>query len=287
MSTPWEKELPQMALSCDFLMHGILSTAALHLAALNPGQQERFNYIAVQHQDLALGPFREAMSNITSDNCHNVFGFSMLLMISQFASVRSPDLILPSIEATSYQGPANWIVCLRGCSSIFNQARSHIKSGPLAVLISLGNAVEAVAANNIIYSASEDNQSLEYLAQNLLELPSIKSSTTVTEMEAYVESITWLSKLLAESSEEHDPVRQKAISFLWPLKLNETFIRLLSEQRPPALAIVAHYCLLLKRCQSIWFMEHRAYDLLNAVQQCLDKEWMPFVEHPLRSIQRC
>jgi hypothetical protein len=41
----------------------------------------------------------------------------------------------------------------------------------------------------------------------------------------------------------------------------------LSEHRPPALAIMAHFCLLLKRCHSYWYMEHRANDLFDAIQQ--------------------
>lgn len=285
MSNPWEKELPLLAFHCDFLMHGILSTAALHLAYKNPDQREKFNFLSVQHQEVALGPFRQAMSNITSDNCNQIFAFSMLLLTSQFASFQSPAFLLPSTEATSYRVPANWIMCLRGCSSIYRQASLHINSGPAGTLISLGTMVESAATSETTFLGSEDNRSLGFLAQNLLNLPTIKSSTTVTEMEAYVQSITWLCKLLTASSEISDTIVLRAYSSLWPVKLDDTFIRLLGEQRPPALIIVAHYCLLLKRCESCWFMKQCAYDLLEAILQDLPEEWLPYVEHPMLVIQ--
>ena len=46
--------------------------------------------------------------------------------------------------------------------------------------------------------------------------------------------------------------------------VGKIFIGLLSELRPPAHAIMAHYCLLLKKCQSvsIWNIEHTIHSIL-------------------------
>jgi hypothetical protein len=127
MSGPWMTELPKIALSCDYLTHGMMSTAALHLAYLRPGQLERYQLLSVQHQDVALGPFQIAMSNITTENCNQVFGFSLLLMVSHFASFRAPEFFFPSPVAGN-NGLSDWVIWHRGCQTILNQARESIKA---------------------------------------------------------------------------------------------------------------------------------------------------------------
>lgn len=286
MSDPWEKELPLLAFSCDYLMHGVLSTAALHLSYLNPRQRDKYEYLSVQHQDLALGPFRRAMSNITPENCNQVFAFSGLMIIAQFAPFRSPEVILPSPGVALYKGPANWIVCLRGCDSIMQQALSHMKSGPLGKLLAQGMQAETLAAGITVLPQNEDDQSVEYLSQHLLNLQCVKDSTSVDEMEAYTESISWLRKLLAASSATSDSLSCRIFTSIWPAQISDTFIRMLHEERPPALVITAHYCLLLRRCHSCWYMEHRAYDLFRAVQQSLAVEWTPYVEYLLQVVRK-
>jgi hypothetical protein len=261
-------------------MHAVLSTAALHLAYQNPDQRDRYKYLATQHQDLALGPFRSAMTNITAENCHQVFAFSILLVVSQYASSRSANFLLPAPEVSS--GLTNWIICLRGCSSIVRASCQHIRSGPLARLVDQENRADILTAGGRLLKQDEDSQSLDKLAHYLTNLPTLKSVTTVTEMESFADAIALLQKLLAASSQVSDSLSRRSLSSMWPVKVSDTFVRLLGEHRPPALAIMAHYCLLLKRCHSCWYMEHRAYDLFAAIHQNLAEEWMPCIEHPIQ-----
>jgi hypothetical protein len=139
---------------------------------------------------------------------------------------------------------------------------------------------------------TEDDESLEGLSRRILAVQAgdgvIEESTTTTldEMEAYVESISLLRKMLAASSSTSDPLSARIFSSLWATQASETFILMLHEERPAALCILAHYCLLLNRCHSCWYTEHRAYDLLMAITQGLPEEWVASVEYPLRVIQR-
>ena len=84
-------------------------------------------------------------------------------------------------------------------------------------------------------------------------------------MESFTDAIALLQKLLAASSQVTDSLSRRLFSSMWPDK----FIRLLGEHRPPALGIMAHYCLLLKRCHYCQYMEHRTYDLFDAIHQNL------------------
>jgi hypothetical protein len=273
-------------------MHGTLSTAALHLAYLNPSQRDKYEEVSSQHRNLALGPFRLALSHITPENCHNVFSFSVLLIIAQFAPSDSPRALgLPGTAL--YKGPANWIVCLRACDSILSQAIVHMVDGPFGKL--LADAMGAMdLTEKVELRKTEDDESLEGLSRRILAVQAgdgvIEESTTTTttldEMEAYADSISLLRKMLAASSSTSDPLSARIFSSLWATQASETFIQMLHEERPTALCILAHYCLLLNRCHSCWYTEHRAYDLLMAITQGLPEDWMTSVEYPLRVIQR-
>lgn len=285
MGGPWVKVVPQLSTSCDYLMHGMLSTAALHLAYLNPGQRGRYEYLSTQHRTLALGPFQQDLLNITSENCNQVFAFSGFMIIAQFAPSRSPETLFPSPTSSLYKGPANWIVCLRGCSSIVTQARRYMISGPLEGLISQGMQASALAREVTVLPENEDFQSLQRVSEEVLKLQCIKETTTVDEMESYTEAISWLQGLLAASLATTDSLISRIFSSIWPTQVSDTFIRTLGEGRPPALIITAHYCLLLQRCYSCWYMEHRASDLFKAIQQDLPAEWAPYVERMVQVIQ--
>jgi hypothetical protein len=280
--SPWSKELPLQALNCDYLMHGILATAGLHLAFLHPYLRERYHYQSVYHQDLALRPFRQAISEITTQNCNQVFAFSILLIVFNYASFRSPEYLLPFTTAAGYKGLSNWIVCLRGCYSIFQEARTHVLSGPLGFLVPQEDWASVLTGPLPSSPSSKDDQSLQNLAESLLNLPDIKSSTSTETLEAYTDAISRLRQLLLISSRTTDPFSKQSISSLWPATISDTFIWLLNEHKPPALLIMGHYCLLLRKCEECWYIKHRAYDLFQAVQQSLPEEWFPYLEYPLQ-----
>ena len=281
MSGPWMTELPNIALSCDYLIHGMMSTAALHLAYLHPGQRERYQLLSVQHQDVALEPFQIAMSNVTTENCNQVFGFSLLLMVSHFVSFRASEFFFPS-PVTGNNGLSDWVIWHRGCQTILNQARASITSGPFASLIGEEQRAKIYAEAAKQLSGDENDKSLENVLRYLDKSPSIKASMTVVEMEACKDATTRLRRLLKASSQTEDSVIRRAFASIWPVIISDVFIQLLSQFQPLALIIMAHYCLLIKNCHSCWYMEHRAYRMFDIVKQNLGEEWIIYIERPLR-----
>jgi hypothetical protein len=120
-------ELPKIALSCNYLIHGMMSIAALHLAHLHPDQREKYQLFSIQHQNVAPGPFQIAVSNITTENCDQVFRFSLLLMVSHFASFRAPEFFFPP-KLTGNNGLSDWVIWHRGLPNYIKsgQGQNHI-----------------------------------------------------------------------------------------------------------------------------------------------------------------
>ncbi|CZR62670.1 uncharacterized protein PAC_12567 [Phialocephala subalpina] len=288
LASPWGNELPSLALNCDYLLHGILALGALHLAYCNqlgPAKQGHYSYVANHHYDLALCPFQQAMANVTAENANQLFAFSTLLLIFNYASNRSPGPAFPFAAAEATEGVSNWLACLRGCSAIFAIAQEYVEAGPMGFLISTGTQMQAALQAGAKPTAEDDN-SLTQIKNVVLNNPSVKSSTTDDEMDAYLDAIERLRALLAATTQPLDSILRRAACSIWPTRVSDTFVRLLSEKRPPAMIIMAHYCLLLRGLEDVWYMEHRGLNLFQIVERSLGDEWAIYVEHPRRELTR-
>ncbi|KAH8590687.1 hypothetical protein B0O99DRAFT_691248 [Bisporella sp. PMI_857] len=288
ISMPWKDELPRLALTCDYLMHGILATGAIHLAFLDTSQKQKYELRANEHTDLALKPFQLATSKITSQNCNQVFGFSTLLMVLNYASYRGPEHLLPFSGSVGYGGLSNWIVCLRGCTLIYQQAKAQIAAGPLGFLVSQQSLEGIEKAGEADHEPDDAEKSLN-LVKDLLKSTKVKARMTVAEIEDCTDAVDRLQKLLIAASQTNDLVTKKMIASMWPSIISETFLELVSEQQTTSLIIMAHYCLLLKQCESYWYMSHRAQDMFEAIrgsrhrsQWFMQPEFYPYIAHPLK-----
>jgi hypothetical protein len=180
-----------------------------------------------------------------------------------------------------YQGYTNWIISLRGCSVIFRQAVPYIEAGPLGYLMSDNHINGIIAAGERVLPPNEDDKSLTNLIENLLTSPVVKSSTTVEEMEAYAHAITELKKLLIGTLPPTTGEQKRFMASLWSYIVNDTFLRLVGEKRPTALIIMAHYAILMKKCEESWYVSDRAEHMFETLMYDLTEEWLPFIEHPM------
>lgn len=72
---------------------------------------------------------------------------------------------------------------------------------------------------------------------------------------------------------------------IWPMRISDAYLNLLSQQHPAALILVAHYCILLQRLDSHWYFEGRAKRLLSTAMSCLDGRWHHIIQWPLAEIE--
>ena len=77
----WQIEVPKIAYSYEFLMHGILSLSALHLAYTRPERYSHYLNTSNFHMALGLQTFRIILQTPTKENCRALFCFSSLIMV--------------------------------------------------------------------------------------------------------------------------------------------------------------------------------------------------------------
>ena len=77
----WGLVMPQMAFSCDYLMHGILALSALHLATLKGENKSSYIDCSMAHFHCSLSTYNQVLPNIAADNCVTLFAVSSLVAV--------------------------------------------------------------------------------------------------------------------------------------------------------------------------------------------------------------
>lgn len=87
----WAAEIPKIAYSYEFLMHGILSLAAMHLAFVKPEKCSHYQTKSTFHMALGLQTFRKILQSPTEENCCALFSFSSIIMVWICAAPAEPE----------------------------------------------------------------------------------------------------------------------------------------------------------------------------------------------------
>jgi hypothetical protein len=80
----WRSVFPQEGYSHEFVMHGVLSLAALHKAYLLPGSRHVYLESAAYHHNLGQETFTGLLPQITSQNWRPVFCFATIVVAYVF-----------------------------------------------------------------------------------------------------------------------------------------------------------------------------------------------------------
>jgi hypothetical protein len=70
---------------------------------------------------------------------------------------------------------------------------------------------------------------------------------------------------------------RSGLAVLWPMKVPGRYLELLGKHQPMALAILAHYCVVLSRVTQSWYTQGWSSRILNSIWSNLTPEWKPAV----------
>ncbi|KFY35815.1 hypothetical protein V494_05574 [Pseudogymnoascus sp. VKM F-4513 (FW-928)] len=273
--TMWQATVPHIASKFPFLLHGILACAALHLAYLDPDKGRELIIRGRAHQDRAMPLFRSAIETPNKDNCDAVFAFSHLLVIYSFAAEREDEKLF-LVESNTLEVLPSWLYFIRcGCSMLCN-VWDQLESGPVEPLASAWEVP-------ITFSEAEQDPLMDSLL-SAIPVPSSEDSWPQDVCKIYRDAATELGVAFSCTQDPGASYTAWDAIRIWPMRISDAYLNLLSQQHPAALILVAHYCILLKRLDSHWYFEGRAKKLLFTATSCLDRRWHHTVEWPLAEI---
>ena len=292
----WRDGFPTEAASHPFLMHGMLSLAALHVAlqdglpmpvppppppalqqqrVQSPPSQSHYQHAqhkiyvdhALQHYTSALTLYRPELINVTRRNCNALFAFSSIAAIISFGvSMTSGHMGLALL-----QDMHDIFNLLKGIHAVVSAAREWIVEGPLVDLV-----------REFIPRETELPQEVKDTLRILTE-----RIETCGESEdrknGYHHTLgvlrTWFKNYVYQPD-------ARTRSLVGPFLVPRSYIEALSEKQPMALAILAHYAVFLYDLRAYWWAGDRGVRTVEAVTAILSSEWRDALVWPTKCVGR-
>jgi hypothetical protein len=134
----WQNDIPQMAVSHDFLMQGLLAISALHLSTLQPHRKLELIQRATISEHLGLPSFRDFVSHDDPQNIHAVFAFAGFVVPYVTTVFGSLDTLPGRIPSLDDEHP-HWFFDFRGLLHMVARSWLVLKKGPFNPLLKQGD----------------------------------------------------------------------------------------------------------------------------------------------------
>lgn len=274
--TIWQTTVCELGFSYEFVLRGVLAIAALHLAYLWPSRKDFYITRGKAHYQLGLQMATGLLPYINEDNCHPLCIFAGLAGMFAMASPREPEDFL----LVNNKGLADWMVLIRGMSSIIELSQPTLFSGSLGLIFQNGSLrFQARSSEPFILGSIHDNQVLtlqERLFNSTTSPDPVRSS-------AYMEALSELRKSL-NILYGHSETHEASDAFIWVFEIPETYLILLTNQDQGALCIFGFFCILLHRLSECWWAQGWSTHLMGQVYRILDDEHRGWVQWPIQEL---
>ncbi|TIA20582.1 hypothetical protein D6C80_02203 [Aureobasidium pullulans] len=252
------KNLRECVFGQKYLMHEVLSLAALHMSLQmnnqSPDQVMYYQHLATSLQSKALAGFNEAVQEINERNCLTLLIFSHMLGVHSFCEVFiSQDESFSNFLTRLLQA----IHLLRGINSVI-QPWWHVLSTTDMIHLMREGEAHRIA-----------RESLETTVPHLHELMAT-ADISETSLRIYQEALRRLDLALHGSSEPRDDIN---IVFAWLVTSPKEYTDLLAERRPEALVLLAYYAVVLHRRRNSWLIGTAGRRMYGWIRDYLGDRW--------------
>jgi hypothetical protein len=274
----WSITVPSLGFSHDFVMHGILALAALHLAYLRPESRDIYLSQAVAHHQEGLRKATPVLSQFEEENASAIYTHSGLTLLYTFASSKNSDDFILIGDA----GIAEWIILSRQTYSIIRYSNDKLFAGPLGPMFAAG-----VRRSTIQDQLTEEGLDVPE-AEPLNQLFARICETTADDWkrEAYRHAINELHKVFRVVYSQPLDTLESTDMNIWAYRIKDEYLTLLKEQTQEALAIMAFFAAVpqLFDMKKHWFLEGFSIHLISRIYPLIDAQHLPWIEWPLGEI---
>ncbi|EMD65253.1 hypothetical protein COCSADRAFT_36572 [Bipolaris sorokiniana ND90Pr] len=277
----WRIHFPRVAFQHPYVMHSLLSIAALHVAYLNPSRRHSSIIDAGCHHAKALKGFHEVINHIGADNGDAVFATATLLFFHAFITLSQLqhdfDQQIGGCSRVSRILGAEWIPLLRGVGAVLPPVLEHVRMGPLSSMISLGNW-EIISPND---NPTADDERLRDIGQ--LWKDDKHAEVYETSLHLLRQFWAWMVQLKNSGGNASGECGYHGIGsgpFMWLFIAPEKFFDLQRQRQPAALVLFAHFGALLQKLNGYWWAEGCGKSIVSAIDECLGSYWEPWTRWP-------
>ncbi|KAI0401316.1 hypothetical protein F4802DRAFT_580864 [Xylaria palmicola] len=264
----WRVNVPQLGFSHPYVLKGVLSIAALHLARLRPQQKDVLVEQAMMHHTTASSMALPLITTARGENFPPIFHFSMLTTFITFARPRAPDNFLLVSDGIL----PDWLVMIRGVRSLLEAEGEAVLS--MSIL-------DALFYEGMKLSIQWEKQDQEHEGLRDLE-NNIRRGVSPQKAAELCDGITALRRCfnLFYTHGFTEEERMRSV-LMWLVKVPDPFIELLKKHDSEALCVLAFFCVLLRRLEHLWWIEGWAFHLLGRIYSSLDHHYRLWIQWPL------
>lgn len=280
----WQTVMPRIAFHRPFVMHGILSLSALHLAYTDRACSNYRTLDASRHHNISLQGFREAVNSITDDKSDALFAFSSLNIIYIFAILRSPANSIDVDSSASRNARVlgnDWIPSIRGVQAVLHPIYNNVRNGPLGPLTDVGNWDDL----DVEGDPHPDNISFSRVAETWMDMPEAgiydETLHALRRSRMYVAQFQTMDQ---ESLGKWGYNRGWAGPLIFLYNAPEMYFTKLRQRQPQALVLFAYFGALLHALNSFWFLEGWGLDVVQVTDEILGDYWRPWMEWPRQAV---
>ncbi|KAL4912915.1 hypothetical protein BDW62DRAFT_206066 [Aspergillus aurantiobrunneus] len=267
----WQTDVPIMARSSPLLMHGLLATAALHMAFLQreSSPSSTLTSRALHHHTLGLQLFNADITTLSSEdsNSHVLFTFALFLVIWAYAS--------PALNDTTDDDDLSTLLAslelVRGNRAIFELSSETILAAPIGRFISPSTRSLPSFPQYLPQSQSPSRprpRCHDLPQATKAALASLRAqstddidSTAIDYLEQYLFNAVCMS------------ARDMRQPLGWPALIEPPFWERVRARHPSALLILMHYAIILGYYElRAWWMQGWSERLVGAVERVLVRE---------------
>ncbi|KAG7451690.1 uncharacterized protein BT62DRAFT_915562 [Guyanagaster necrorhizus] len=251
-SRVWSIVVPKMAFdpSNQCLLHAILAISALHIHHTDPTAPPRYAAAARTF-------YHQAKIDLDDDSADINAALVALSLVGRYEFASSAKLCPLS------SGDSDWYITTCAVRRNIAKRRTELQDTVFQSLLG------AMAPDNLPTSLEEPFPSS--LSTILSTAPDVEELRDASVHVAYVDSIHVLEIAWRASLN-----RCMGTWWYW---MSHTFFRLLEEERPRALVILAHYCVMMKHVtrDGPWWMKKQWDREAARIVTMLDERWAPWL----------
>lgn len=272
----WQIEVPQLAFSHPFLMHSLLAISCLHLARHSMGRQDYYYAIAAEHQNKALPAYRSIVSDLERSKYEQkapaMVAFATLIPI--YAALSPPSADYQPSEASRV------VAHIIGVFSLLRGGTEVVGVLGVCPMKSRARAV----AGDIELSLNPEDARLAILNPLISRDLGVSPSGAHHTSQATSTALHLLRSCFAMLFLASKPVSIMRALTLWVESIPSAYLEALRELQPAALVILAHWCIMLKRAETRWYLQGSAKNTLLAIYGALNEEWSARIAWPLQAV---
>ena len=263
----WRLAVPRIAFSYEFVMHALLAISALHLNFL-VAPDKSYAVVAAGHHGKALGSLRTAFPALHKEHAEALYAASLLTARYVYAC--------PPIVESSLPSAPRWIPVFRGIYTIIHRGWDWMRQGELLPLL----------ARKMHEKGRDPSDRIEFQG-SLFDLSKRGAPGELDpdelEDDRVLEIYRAATAALKVSWDLFWSIGPREVAvFRWPSAMSDEFLRYIVEQRPRALVLLAHHCVMIGSLdEPEWWTKGKGIDEIKRIEGVLDERWKPWLDWPI------